>query len=56
MLNAAHDVDFDRKASVEPIFELAREPKTIHWADHGHGFTDEDLSAVLKWLQENVSK
>ena len=55
MINGIHDADLVKDTSVLPIFELAREPKTIHWEDRGHGgIRDEERSFILDWLRENV--
>jgi len=55
MINGTHDADLVKDTSVLPIFELAREPKTIHWEDRGHGgMRDETRSFILDWLRENV--
>ena len=55
MINGTHDADLVKDTSVLPIFELAGEPKTIHWEDRGHGgIRDETRSFILDWLRENV--
>jgi hypothetical protein len=44
-----------RETSVEPLYALAKEPKTIHWVDGGHGgMTEEEMALVFKWLRENL--
>jgi len=55
MINGTHDADFDKATSVQPIFDLAKEPKIIRWEDRGHGFIDDEGWAfLLDWLRENV--
>ena len=55
MMNGTHDADFVKDTSVEPIFGLAKEPKTIRWEDRGHGFIgDEGWAFLLEWLRGNV--
>lgn len=55
MVNGTHDADFNKDTSVQPMFELAREPKTIRWDDRGHGgIGEEGWAFLLDWLRENV--
>ena len=55
MINGSHDADFDKDTSVLPIFELAREPKTIRWEDRGHGgIGDDGWAFLLDWLRKNI--
>ena len=55
MINGTRDVIFNKETSVLPIYTLAKQPKKIIWVEGGHGsFAEEDRSAMLRWLQENV--
>ncbi len=53
MINSRQDSDYEPKASVLPLQELADEPKEFRWSDTGHGrLTDDDLSALVRWLDD----
>lgn len=53
MINSRQDSDYEAKASVLPLQELAGEPKKFRWSDTGHGrLTDDDLSALVQWLDD----
>lgn len=53
MLNGTFDADFDKVASVDPIFDMAGEPKTIRWTEGGHGRASEkNLEAMHAWVRE----
>ena len=55
MLNGTHDADMNKETSVEPLQRLARQPRTILWAEGGHSaLTEEHRSALLRWLQESL--
>jgi len=56
MLNGTLDTDYDMAASIEPLWELAKEPKEIIWVvDGGHmAMEEEHRSGMLKWLRQNV--
>ncbi len=55
MINGNHDTDFLKDTSVLPLYRLAKPPKLILWRETGHGvLTEEDLSAMLQWLKENL--
>ncbi len=52
MLNGTFDADFDKAASVDPMFDLARDPKTILWTEGGHGRASEsNLDAMHAWVR-----
>ncbi len=52
MLNGTFDADFDQAASVNPMFDLARDPKTILWTEGGHGRASEsNLDAMHAWVR-----
>jgi dienelactone hydrolase len=54
-INGTRDTDMIRETSVEPLYRLAKEPKTLHWTDRGHGrLTEDERTLVLKWLRENL--
>jgi hypothetical protein len=39
----------------EPLQRLAKQPKTILWAEAGHqALSEEHRSAFLRWLQESL--
>jgi dienelactone hydrolase len=55
MVNGTRDSDYDKSASIEPLFTLAREPKQIIWVDGGHmALEEEHRSAMVQWLRQNV--
>jgi dienelactone hydrolase len=55
MINGNHDTDYLKDTSVLPLFRLANPPKLILWRDTRHGvLTEEDRSAMLQWLKENL--
>lgn len=56
MVNGTHDTDDDKAVSVEPLFELAKEPKEIIWVVGGGrmAMEEEHRSAMVKWLRQNV--
>jgi dienelactone hydrolase len=56
MLNGTRDTDYDMAASIEPLYELAREPKQIFWVVDGDhmAMEEEHRSAMVKWLRQNV--
>jgi dienelactone hydrolase len=55
MINGTHDADFNKDTSVQPIFDLVQEPKTIRWQDQGHsGIGEEGMAFLLDWVRENV--
>jgi len=55
MVNGTRDSDYDRTASVEPLFELAGEPKNIIWVEGGHmSLEEEHRSAMVQWLRQNL--
>lgn len=55
MINGVHDTDMIKETSVEPLQRLAKQPKLILWAETGHQApTEEQRSALLRWLQENL--
>lgn len=54
MINGTRDADFIRETSVDPMFNLARQPKKIIWVEGGHAvMTDEVQSEMLDWLREH---
>lgn len=54
MVNGDRDTDYDRETQVQPLYNLAKPPKQILWLKGGHVFyTDNDLSAMIDWLQTN---
>lgn len=55
MVNGTRDSDYDRSASIAPLFELAREPKRIIWVEGGHmALEEEDRLAMVQWLRQKV--
>lgn len=55
MINGLRDTDMIKETSVEPLQRLAKQPKTILWAEAGHQMlTEEHRSAFLRWLQESL--
>ncbi len=57
MINGKQDTDYDAKASVLPLQDLAGDPKKFRWSDTGHGrLTDDDLSVLVQWLDEQVGR
>lgn len=55
MISGNHDTDYLKDTSVLPLFRLANPPKLILWRDTRHGvLTEEDRSAMLHWLKENL--
>ena len=56
MVNGTQDTDYDKAASIDPLYELAKEPKQIIWVvDGGHmAMEEEHRSAMVKWLRQNV--
>jgi pimeloyl-ACP methyl ester carboxylesterase len=56
MVNGTQDTDYDKAASVDPLYELAKDPKQIIWVvDGGHmAMEEEHRSAMVKWLRQNV--
>jgi hypothetical protein len=54
MINGTHDADFIKETSVDPMYDLAKQPKKIIWIEEGHAvMTDEAQSELLDWLREN---
>jgi dienelactone hydrolase len=54
-INGTRDADMIRETSVEPLHALAKEPKTIHWVDRGHGgMTEDEIALLFKWLRDNL--
>jgi dienelactone hydrolase len=54
MINGTRDADFIKETSVDPMYNLAKQPKRIIWIEGGHGvMTDEAQSEMLDWLREN---
>jgi hypothetical protein len=55
MINGTRDTDMIKETSVEPLQRLAKQPKTILWAETGHQLpTEEHRSALLRWLQDSL--
>jgi hypothetical protein len=55
MLNGTLDDDYPRDKSVEPLYRLAKQPKTILWAVTGHRLpSPERLSAALQFLRVHL--
>ncbi len=55
MINGTHDADFIKETSVDPMYDLAKQPKKIIWVEGGHGaITDEAQSEMLDWLRKNL--
>jgi dienelactone hydrolase len=55
MINGTRDTDMIKETSVEPLQRLAKQPKTILWAETGHQApTEEYRTALLRWLQESL--
>ncbi len=55
MVNGTLDDDYSRERSVEPIYRLARQPKTILWAETGHQVpSPEQLSATVRFLRAHL--
>lgn len=54
-LNGTNDADFDRAASVDPLFRHAGASFHQIWTDGGHGYaTDADWGEVMDWLRKNL--
>ena len=55
MINGTRDTDFIKETSVDPLFELAKDPKKIIWLEAGHSAMPEEArSELLKWLQKHM--
>jgi dienelactone hydrolase len=55
MINGTRDADFIKETSVDPMYNLAKQPKKIIWVEGGHGvMTDKAQSEMLDWLRENL--
>jgi len=55
MINGIHDADMIKDRAVAPLFNVARQPKRILWAETGHQApTEEHQAALLQWLRENL--
>ena len=55
MINGTRDTDMIKETSVEPLQRLAKQPRTILWAEAGHQMlSEEHRSAFLRWLQESL--
>ena len=55
MINGTQDSDMIRDRSVEPLFNVAKQPKQIIWTDGGHMFmTEEHRAAMIQWLREKM--
>ena len=57
MINGTLDTNLVRETSVLPLYQLARPPKLILWAETGHQMpTLEHQAAMLKWLREKLGE
>lgn len=57
MANGTFDADFDKVASVDPMFALAGEPKTILWTEGGHGrISAENRDKLFEWVRETLKE
>ncbi len=57
MANGTFDADFDKIASVDPMFALAGEPKTILWTEGGHGrISAENRDRLFAWVRETLKE
>jgi dienelactone hydrolase len=55
MVNGTLDDDYSRERSVEPLYRLAKQPKTILWAETGHQVpSPEQLSAAVQFLRTHL--
>jgi len=55
MINGTRDADFIKETSVDPMYNLAKQPKRIIWVEGGHGaMNEESQSEMLDWLRENL--
>lgn len=55
MVNGTLDDDYSRERSVEPLYRLAKQPKTILWAETGHQVpSPEQLAAVVEFLRAHL--
>src|SRR5206468_6009487 len=55
MINGTQDTDMIRESAVLPLFNVAKMPKKILWAEGGHGqFTEEHRAAMLQWLRDTL--
>lgn len=55
MVNGTLDDDYSRERSVEPLYRLAKQPKTILWAETGHRVpSPEQLSATVQFLRAHL--
>ena len=55
MVNGTLDDDYSRERSVEPLYRLAKQPKTILWAETGHQVpSPEQLSATVQFLRAHL--
>jgi dienelactone hydrolase len=53
MVNGEQDSDMIKARAVDPLFNLARQPKRIIWTGGGHGFaTDEHRASIIQWLRD----
>ncbi len=56
MVNGTRDADFIKETSVDPMYNLAKQPKKIIWIEGGHAvMNDEAQSEMLDWLRENLN-
>ncbi|MFN2442891.1 MAG: alpha/beta hydrolase [Thermoanaerobaculia bacterium] len=57
MINGKQDSDMIRDRSVEPLFEVARQPKEMIWTEGGHMFMKEEhRAALIQWLREKARR
>ena len=55
MINGTRDTDFIKETSIDPLFELVKDPKKIMWLEAGHAAMPEEArSELLKWLQKHM--
>lgn len=55
MVNGTLDDDYSRERSVEPLYRLAKQPKTILWAETGHQVpSPQQLSAAVQFLRAHL--
>jgi dienelactone hydrolase len=55
MVNGMYDNDYNKDTSVEPLVNLAKEPKKTIWTEGGHMFaTEEDRADIIKWLNKHL--
>jgi dienelactone hydrolase len=53
MINGLYDHDYIKESSVDPLINLAGEPKKVIWTEGGHMFaSEEDQAEIIKWLNK----